>query len=142
MSKFKPGDTVIRINSDNGYPQYAARGQVATVKSVHGIWVTVSYTFGSVDRLEDWAIDNVGLHDPKSAPAANPEPAVDLKWTELNGESTRIYHFPDGATFTVERVVRLCARPTNHRLETADGRKFIVPGKFIAVEVVADKWSA
>jgi len=65
-----------------------------------------------------------------------------LDWLTLVGEQKRTYHFPGGETFTVERVTHVAVRPTNHRLQTADGRKFIVPGKFVAIEIDAQEWSA
>ncbi len=62
---------------------------------------------------------------------------VDLK----NGERSRTYIFAAGK-FTVENVARICVRPSgSHRLETKDGRKFIVAAGWIVIEVVAEEWS-
>lgn len=60
---------------------------------------------------------------------------------EIKNEDRRTYIYPDGQ-FTVEGVVRLLVRPSGtHRLETADGRKFIVAAGWLAIEVVAKDWS-
>lgn len=56
-------------------------------------------------------------------------------------ERSRVYTFAGGQTIRVDNVVSICIRPTNHRLETRDGRKFIIPGKFLAIEIDADGWS-
>jgi hypothetical protein len=71
------------------------------------------------------------------------EQMEDLKFTEItNGEQSRRYHFAGGATFTVPNVARIAVRPSGtHRLETTDGKKYIIPGEWIAIEVVAEKWS-
>lgn len=60
----------------------------------------------------------------------------------IKGERKRTYTFSNGATVVIENVTALCIRPTSHRLETKDGRKFIVPGKFISIEIEANGWSA
>ncbi|GAA0687809.1 hypothetical protein ISN75_14075 [Dyella marensis] len=60
----------------------------------------------------------------------------------IKGERKRTYHFPGGDRIEVWGVVALCVRPTSHRLETSDGRKLIIPGKFIAIEIDAKSWSA
>lgn len=66
----------------------------------------------------------------------------DLNWVELTeGEQTRTYHFPD-ASITVERVIRFAVSSTTHRLETSDGKKWIIPNGFVAIEVEATRWSA
>lgn len=59
----------------------------------------------------------------------------------IRGERSRTYHFPGGDTVTIHGVTALCVRPTSHRLETSDGRKVIVPGKFIAIDIDAKSWS-
>ena len=65
------------------------------------------------------------------------------KFTPIIGEYSRTYHFRDGGKLKLENVTGLCVRPTSHRLELADGRKFIIPGhQFVAIEIDADEWSA
>lgn len=104
MSKYKIGDTVIRVRYDNGVTG-AKVGQVATV-----------------------------VAPQPSTPA--------LQWTTIVGEKSRTYRYANGETFTVERVSRVAVRPTNHRLETADGKKFIVRGGYVAIELDTEVWSA
>ncbi len=59
-----------------------------------------------------------------------------------NGEKSRTYIYDNGFKFTVDKVARICVRSSgSHRLETEDGRKFIVNPGWIAIEVAADKWS-
>jgi hypothetical protein len=74
-----------------------------------------------------------------------PEPPAKVppeqEWKEVKGERSRTYHFPEGHTYTVKDVVRLCVRPSGHCLETKDGAKLIIPGKFLAITINADKWS-
>ena len=66
-----------------------------------------------------------------------------LEWTEIGGEESRTYRFPDGSTVKVDKVARVCVRPSGtHRLETQDGRKFIVREGWNAIEIVAKEWSA
>ena len=40
-------------------------------------------------------------------------------------------------------VVKLAVSPSgkNHRLETASGKKFIIPPVFLSIEIDADYWS-
>lgn len=67
---------------------------------------------------------------------------MDLEFKDVtNGEKSRTYRFADGSV-TVANVTRVCVRPSgSHRLETADGKKFIVAAGWLAIEVVADDWS-
>lgn len=59
-----------------------------------------------------------------------------------NGERRRIYTYANGSTFTVENVSDVAiSKSGNHRLNTKDGRKFIVMAGWIAIEVDADFWS-
>jgi hypothetical protein len=75
------------------------------------------------------------------ATAMNQEIGAPLEFAELKGEAFRRYHFPNGV-FTVENVIGLCIRPSGtHRLNTADGRKFVVPTGWLAIEVGAESWS-
>ncbi|MGO1069503.1 hypothetical protein [Lysobacter sp. CA199] len=159
--KFKPGDRVIRIKHNNG--NAAKVGQIATVSHTIGGFVYVTYEGckgcedGRGGLTEGWAgcftalymraPESHGVTPTGRLSVAAPRmqtlaPPPDLNWTELRSEASRTYHFPDNQRITVERVVRLCVRPSGHRLETADGKKFIIPGKFIAIETDAKEWSA
>ena len=66
-----------------------------------------------------------------------------LQFTEIkNGEQNRTYYYADDAKITVEKVVRVCVRPSGgHRLETSDGKKFIIAAGWLAIEVGAKEWS-
>lgn len=56
-------------------------------------------------------------------------------------ERKRTYHFPN-CTFTAENVVAVCVRPSGtHRLETSDGKKYIVSVGWVAVELDVDDWT-
>jgi hypothetical protein len=68
--------------------------------------------------------------------------AKELQFQEITeGEKSRTYHFANG-DFTVANLARICVRPSGtHRLETADGKKYIVPAGWLAIEVVAERWS-
>lgn len=70
------------------------------------------------------------------------EVAAPLKFDLIAaGEKSRTYIFPTG-TVRVESVARICVRPSGgHRLETSDGRKFIVSAGWLAIEIEAEKWS-
>ncbi|QWF18716.1 hypothetical protein [Lysobacter capsici] len=132
IKHFKPGDLVVRLKDSAGKGR-AQRGQVAHVVSVSRRSVIVCYP-GKF--REFWLADNAELY---AAPANT---APDLKWTELRGEISRTYHFSEDQRIKVVGVVRLCVRPSGHRLETESGKKFIIPGKFTAIEIVAKEWSA
>ena len=55
-------------------------------------------------------------------------------------ERKRMYHFPDGKTFTLTDVTHLLARPSGtHRLQTSDGRKWIVAAGWLAIELDVDE---
>ena len=65
-----------------------------------------------------------------------------MEFTEITGEKSRTYTYPSGK-ITVDGVARICVRPSgNHRLETSDGKKLIVAAGWLAIEIVAEKWSA
>jgi hypothetical protein len=55
-------------------------------------------------------------------------------------EQARIYHFPTGP-FRVEHVVKVAVSASTHQLETTDGRKYIIPNGWHAIEIGVDKWS-
>lgn len=63
-----------------------------------------------------------------------------LEWQDVN-EQGRVYMFPNG-NMTIANVIRVAVSKTTHRLETADGRKFIVPQGWLSVEIITDgDWS-
>lgn len=63
------------------------------------------------------------------------ETSADLNFRDVK-EQNRIYHFGYGRTFEVNNVVRIANTPTTHRVETADGRRFIVMKTFLSIEIV------
>lgn len=65
-----------------------------------------------------------------------------LNWVSISGERSRTYIFPNGEELTIEGVVRLAVRPTNHRLITKLGDKYIIPAVYLAIRIDADEWSA
>ena len=56
-------------------------------------------------------------------------------------EQSRIYHYPDGGTFRMDNVVGFAAPRTTHRLETADGRKWVVAPGWRVIEINVSTWS-
>ncbi len=66
---------------------------------------------------------------------------MQLEWKEIAGEESRTYTFPTGAV-TINGVTKICVRPSgNHRLETADNQKWIIPEGWIALRINAREWS-
>lgn len=67
---------------------------------------------------------------------------ADLNFTKLTPpEKKRIYHFP-GRSLAIENVVAVCVRPSgSHRLETADGKKWIVNPGWLAIELDMEAWT-
>lgn len=56
-------------------------------------------------------------------------------------EKTRSYHYADH-TMTIHDVVAVCVRPSgSHRLETADGKKWIVLPGWEAIELDVPEWT-
>lgn len=56
-------------------------------------------------------------------------------------EQKRTYYFPDGH-IALDNVVKVGISNTTHRIETKDGKKYIVPNRWIAIELSGvDKWS-
>ncbi len=53
-------------------------------------------------------------------------------------EKTRTYTFPQNEVVVLKEVTQFLARPTNHRLLTADGKLHIVPSGWIHVEIEAE----
>lgn len=57
-------------------------------------------------------------------------------------ERKRTYHYSDGSNFAVANVERIYVRPSGtHRLETSDGRKWIVVPGWVAIELDVDEWT-
>lgn len=57
-------------------------------------------------------------------------------------EQTRTYNFSDGASVTIEGIVSInVSKSGTHRINTKDGKKHIIPPKWIHIEFNADKWS-
>ncbi len=67
---------------------------------------------------------------------------VQIDFVKLNPpERRRTYHFP-GGKISVENVTAICVRPSGtHRLETSDGKKYIIPAGWMAVELDMDAWT-
>jgi hypothetical protein len=66
----------------------------------------------------------------------------ELKWTELNPpERKRTYIFPTN-DLEISDVLRICIRPSgSHRIETADGLKYIVNPGWLAIVLDTDDWT-
>lgn len=60
----------------------------------------------------------------------------------IKGERSRTYHFPGHHAITINEVTTLTVGETSHRLETAHGKKYVVPRTFILIEIDAEEWSA
>jgi hypothetical protein len=59
----------------------------------------------------------------------------------VNGEKCRTYIFSDGE-FKIHNATRLAVSERGtHRVESADGRKFIVQPKWLAIEIDCAEWS-
>lgn len=57
-------------------------------------------------------------------------------------ERKRVYHFPNGEKLELTNVTHVLVRSSGaHRLMTADGRKWIVPPGWLAVELDMDDWT-
>lgn len=57
-------------------------------------------------------------------------------------EKSRTYVYANGVRDTLENVVALGVSPRGtHRLETADGKKHIVPPGWIRIELDVDSWT-
>jgi len=56
-------------------------------------------------------------------------------------ERSRVYHYADHSR-RIENVVAVAVRPSgNHRLETVDGKRWIVAPGWEAIEIDADDWT-
>jgi hypothetical protein len=56
-------------------------------------------------------------------------------------EVSRTYHYRDHA-LTVKNVVAVCVRPSGtHRLESGDGKKWIVAPGWLAIEIDTPEWT-
>lgn len=57
-------------------------------------------------------------------------------------ERSRTYRYSDGCALRIENVALICVRPSgSHRLETKDGKKWIIPPGWIAIEIDTDEWT-
>lgn len=70
-----------------------------------------------------------------------PNPVASMM-TQLNPpEKRRRYVFPAGDV-VLENITALCVRPSGtHRLETGDGRKWIIPPGWLAIELDVKEWT-
>lgn len=64
-----------------------------------------------------------------------------IEFTEVQ-EQSRTYHYAGDVTFTVDKVIRFAAPGSTHRLETSDGRKLIINGDWLAIDIDTENWSA
>lgn len=62
--------------------------------------------------------------------------------TKLNPpERSRTYVFPNGK-YTINNVTAVGVRPSGtHRVEDANGRKYVIPPGWMAVELDVDDWT-
>lgn len=56
-------------------------------------------------------------------------------------ELSRTYHFPNGKMALTNVVALAVSASGTHRLETGDGRKWIVPVGWMAIEIDVPEWS-
>jgi hypothetical protein len=57
-------------------------------------------------------------------------------------ERSRTYGFVDGGELTVKNVCKVGVRPSgDHRLETTDGKKYIVKGRWNYIILDIDEWT-
>lgn len=65
-----------------------------------------------------------------------------MEFQKLNPpEKKRTYHFA-GRSLELLNVTAVCVRPSgNHRVETADGKKYIVSAGWLAIELEVEKWT-
>jgi hypothetical protein len=65
-----------------------------------------------------------------------------LELTKLEEfEKKRIYHYSDGSKFEIENVTHFLNSNSTHRLQTEDGRLWIIEKKFIVVELLLEKFT-
>lgn len=64
------------------------------------------------------------------------------EFTELTpAEKSRKYHFGSGVT-EIQDVCRIAvSKSGTHRLETADGKKHIVPSGWLRIELEVEDWT-
>lgn len=56
-------------------------------------------------------------------------------------EKKRTYTFPSGKV-EIENVSAICVRASGtHRLETADGKKIIIPAGWLMIELDVESWT-
>ena len=57
-------------------------------------------------------------------------------------ENSRKYSFPNGGTVELAGVKRLAVSASGtHRIETADGRKHIIPTGWVHIEIDTEEWT-
>lgn len=56
-------------------------------------------------------------------------------------EQNRTYHFPNGVVTLVGVVSINVSKSGTHRINTADGKKHIIPTGWIHIEFDAEKWT-
>lgn len=62
-----------------------------------------------------------------------------LNFKDVN-ERKRTYVFPNGQVI-IENVTQVAISNTTHRVENAEGMKFIIPSGWIAIVLDMDEWS-
>lgn len=65
-----------------------------------------------------------------------------VQFSQITGERYRTYIFKGGGQVSIPDVVAICVRPSgNHRLNTKDGKKWIIPAGWLAIKIDAETWS-
>lgn len=74
---------------------------------------------------------------------ATPTTPAAPAFTQFNPpERKRVYLFPEGERLEFKDVKALAvSKSGNHRLELVDGRRFIVPYTWLAIELDIDQWT-
>lgn len=63
-----------------------------------------------------------------------------LEFKDVN-EQTRTYHYPSGMKYKFENVVKVAISNSTHRLETFNGKKYIVRDGWDVIELDVAEWS-
>ena len=116
------------------------------------VWITLGerrYKIGERWKDDEEAMEFADEFLAEMARAATNEeealipvapPRAPMATIETN--DAKVYLYPDGTTFRVENVVKFGAPGTTHRLESRDGRKWIIAPGWIAVELIGvERWS-
>jgi len=61
-------------------------------------------------------------------------------FTEVN-KQTRIYYFPTGTIKVVDVISINVSKSGTHRINTADGKKHIIPSGWLHIEFDAAEWT-